>query len=114
MRVGAMRGDAKRVEFLRTVDGLLIRWAEISGEMSANMDAFERAFSTVWEEFSTEARDKIRARLEVRRAALARSAGDPFAELLEAFAAMESHRQMQLLEELRSGAFEARWGATKQ
>jgi hypothetical protein len=104
----------ERVEFLRTVDGILNRWADISREISANMEAFERAFGMVWEEFSTEAREEILARLEARRASLTRSEGDPFTELVEALAAMESHRQAQLLEELRSGAYEARWGATKQ
>jgi hypothetical protein len=103
--------EAARVAFLLGLDDVLTQWALIANQMNHALEKFEGSLGAVWFDLSERTRADLRRKLAALPKQPTQYEGGPVGDLVEAFAVLDTGRQAQLLNELRSGEFEKNWAA---
>ncbi len=104
---GRFARNTSKVDFLLKLDDMLTQWALLANQMNHLVSKFEGAIGTVWFDLSEQARAELRTKLAALPQQPTQYQGELVGNLVEAFAALDTGRQAQLLHELRSGGFTA-------
>lgn len=99
--------EAARVEFLRKLDDMFTKYVLLANQLNHLVEKFEGALGTVWFDLSEQARADLRRKLAALPQQPTQYEGEMVGNLVEAFAALDTGRQAQLLHELRSGGLTA-------